>query len=32
VAVTGNGEELKLRESKGDAAFKEQTGVIYLMR
>ena len=32
VSVTDNGEELKLRESKGDAAFKEQTGVIYLMR
>jgi hypothetical protein len=30
--VKDGGEELKLRASKGDASFKEQVGVIYLMR
>jgi hypothetical protein len=32
VTVKDGGEELKLRASKGDASFKEQVGVIYLMR
>jgi hypothetical protein len=32
VVVKDNGEELKLRETKGDSSFKEQVGVIYLMR
>lgn len=32
VTVKDGGEELKIRETKGDAAFKEQVGVIYLMR
>jgi hypothetical protein len=32
VVVKDNGEEVKLRQSKGDASFKEQVGVIYLMR
>jgi hypothetical protein len=32
VTVKDGGEELKLRATKGDASFKEQVGVIYLMR
>jgi hypothetical protein len=32
VSVKDGGEELKIRESKGDGSFKEQVGVIYLMR
>ncbi|MCC7298444.1 MAG: T9SS type A sorting domain-containing protein [Bacteroidia bacterium] len=32
VTVKSGGEEVKLRESKGDGSFKEQVGVIYLMR
>lgn len=32
VTVKNNGDDLKLRASKGDASFKEQVGVIYLMR
>ncbi len=32
VTVKDGGEELKLRASKGDESFKEQVGVIYLMR
>lgn len=32
VTVKHNGEEVKLRASAGDASFKEQVGVIYLMR
>ncbi len=32
VTVKNNGQELKLRQSAGDASFKDQVGVIYLMR
>ena len=32
VSVKNNGQELKLRQSAGDASFKEQVGVIYLLR
>lgn len=32
VTVKDGGEELKIRETKGDGSFKEQVGVIYLMR
>ncbi len=32
VVVRENGEDVKLRATKGDRSFKEQTGVIYLMR
>lgn len=32
VSVKSGGEEVKLRESKGDGSFKNQVGVIYLMR
>ena len=32
VTVKEGGEELKIRATKGDASFKEQVGVIYLMR
>lgn len=32
VTVKDNGENVKLRESKGDTSFKNQTGIIYLLR
>lgn len=32
VTVKDGGEEVKLRQTKGDGSFKEQVGVIYLMR
>ncbi|MBS3915272.1 MAG: hypothetical protein KG003_12305 [Bacteroidetes bacterium] len=32
VTVKSGGEEVKLRATKGDSSFKEQVGVIYLMR
>lgn len=32
VIVRNNGQSVKLRETKGDSSFKEEVGVIYLMR